>query len=63
MNATIKMQQVRCPNCGKLIARVSPDSKGTTECICPKSSCHYKFYVVDAKVRQEAPGQVFEMIK
>ena len=50
-----KYREIRCPNCGKLIAKILHENTGMIELVCDRGSCRNRFYVVDTDVYQNPP--------
>ena len=45
-----KYIEVRCPHCGKLVAKILHGNTGVIELICTRGSCKSTFYVIDNEV-------------
>lgn len=45
-----KYVEIRCPYCGKLVAKIIHVNSGVIELVCTRNSCKSIFYVVDGEI-------------
>ena len=45
-----KYIEIRCPHCGKLVAKIINVDSGVIEFVCTRSSCKSVFYVVNGEI-------------
>lgn len=58
-----KYIEIRCPYCGKLIAKILYGNTGVMELVCTRNICKSVFYVVDGEVVEHPSIHIRQIFK